>query len=311
MKDQEHKVSFCITCKGRLGHLERTLKLNLENNADYPNTEFVVLDYDSQDGLEDWIKKKYQAEIDSGKIRYAKYQPAPHFHMAHAKNMAHRLATGDILCNLDADNITAPGFAKWLNEQFSQNPDIVVRPSWKPLLERLKERRLDDSGIGGRIAISQTNFVKLHGYDEHFAGWGPDDCNFEARAIQHGLTPVKISYALRGYAMRHSDAERIEHMSPEVQKTSQHSLEKSHSVKERVKRKLGKVLFGEMSDGPLLPVANTDGDFGCGTVRVNFKDEVTLGPVHVLDEPPAAIPFERAASWRDTVAKPTGQLGIG
>ena len=40
--------------------------------------------------------------------------------MAHAKNMAHRLGIiegADILCNLDADNFTGPGFASYIAEQ--------------------------------------------------------------------------------------------------------------------------------------------------------------------------------------------------
>ena len=110
------KISFCTTCKGRLEHLKQTLPANIEACKGYPNTEFVILDYDSRDGLEQWIKDNFQEEIKSGLVRYAKLDGATDFKMAHAKNMVHRLATGDVLCNVDADNFLASGTPEYLIE---------------------------------------------------------------------------------------------------------------------------------------------------------------------------------------------------
>jgi glycosyltransferase involved in cell wall biosynthesis len=303
------KISFCITCKGRLEHLKKTLPENLKNTADYPNVEFVVLDYGSEDGLADWIEQHYQAEMDSGKIRYARFEPAPHFHMAHAKNMAHRVATGDILCNLDADNFIPSGFVNWLDEQFSYNSDIVVRPPWKFFLRRLVEKgKLDDQGIGGKIAIHKNNFMKLKGYDERIAGWAQDDCNFEARARQSGLQRVDVPNTLRGHVIEHTDEERIKHMAPDVQESSRIILQNSKSLSGRTKRKLGKILHGEMADGPLLPAANTDGHFGCGKVCINFRDEETLEPVQT----PSIMPevHERTTRWTSAIDKVPGKIQV-
>ncbi len=45
------RIAFCTTCKNRANHLIRTLPQNLNDNADYEDCVFVVLDYNSKDGL--------------------------------------------------------------------------------------------------------------------------------------------------------------------------------------------------------------------------------------------------------------------
>lgn len=300
--DKHNKVSFCITCKGRKDQLSHTLPLNLKNNADYPNTEFVVLDYDSQDGLAEWIKQNFQAEIDSGTLRYARLANAPHFKMAHAKNMAHRIATGDILCNLDADNISAPGFASWLNQEFSANPDIYVRPHRKTLMmskakdkvqqfsikvrstmlclptnvpESLQDDLYDHAGLAGRIAVSRNNFMRVRGYDEKYGGWGGDDINFEQRLRQNGVTQADLPSHLLGKVLRHDDTTRVVNMSPDDKSTSLQSLIKVRGWRHRINQ----LTNLNRNAGEEVPAANSDGNFGCGKVLVNFGEEISLLPV--------------------------------
>jgi glycosyltransferase involved in cell wall biosynthesis len=216
---KNYKISFCTTCKGRLEHLKQTLPLNLKNNEGYPNTEFVILNYDSNDGLEEWIKENFQKELASGKIRYARYTPAEHFKMAHAKNMAHRLATGDVVCNLDADNITGPGFAGWLNEQFSKNPEIYISPrnhALQRMLKMVTGIQPTEAALSGRIAMTKRNFDAIRGYDEQrFNGYGREDTTLAMQASHlHTLSHVIVPREIIGSAIEHSDKKRIENMEP-------------------------------------------------------------------------------------------------
>lgn len=220
-------VSFCTTCKGRLHHLSETLPHNLRMTKDIPGIEFVVLDYDSQDGLADWMRTHMQTPMQEGRVRYAKHAPAPYFKMAHAKNMAHRLGTGDVLCNLDADNRMVAGFPAWLQERFSDRPDSIVSGwSAQPVRQigaELRMRYLErgKSRNGGLIAVSAPMFHRLGGYDEQrFEGWGPDDIDFSVRGQLSGLARVEVPYALRMDAIRHSNEERVEHLRPEVAEVS-------------------------------------------------------------------------------------------
>src|SRR5688572_15135597 len=126
------RISLCTTCMGRLHHLKETLPRNLEDNKDCPELEFVVLDYNSPDSTGAWLHETYPDLIHSGRLKYFRTTEPKYFHMAHSKHVAHRLATGDIVCNVDADNFTGPGFASKLAEMFLRGPRrLVVTGDWK------------------------------------------------------------------------------------------------------------------------------------------------------------------------------------
>src|ERR1044072_6302434 len=117
------KISFCTTCMGRLHHLKETIFANIEANADHPDIEFVVLNYNSPDGLHEWVKENI------GRLKnvaYFREISVTRWRMPHAKNMAHLLATGDVVCNLDADNFTGKGYASLLAKKFTENPNLIV-----------------------------------------------------------------------------------------------------------------------------------------------------------------------------------------
>ena len=190
------KISFCITCMGRLHHLRQTLPRNLEENAASPDVEFVVVDYNSKDGLEDWARGALGPAIASGRVVYYKEKTRDRFDIAHAKNLAHGLATGDILCNLDADGFTGRGFAALLAEKFREKgPDLFSLSG--------------DGSLSGRIAMTAPRFRSLRGYDEDFVyGWGYEDDDLVERALRSGLRPVEV-VAPGQSALEHSDAERL------------------------------------------------------------------------------------------------------
>lgn len=145
------KVSFCITCMGRLSHLKQTLEKNILDNARYPNVEFVLLVY------------------------YRTLRPE-HFHVTRAKNIVHSLATGDILCNLDADNFTGKDLAFYLNRIFNKKPNTIVGVT------------SEVPDCFGRIALTRRDFNRLGGYDESFEGWGFEDDDIIVRAEEAGLS---------------------------------------------------------------------------------------------------------------------------
>src|SRR5580658_4562684 len=88
-------ISLCVTVMDRLHHLRRTLPENIAASRNSCLVEFVVLDYSSHDGLEDWIKTEMLDQLKAGVVVFAQLRNSSEFHMAHAKNVAHRLARGD------------------------------------------------------------------------------------------------------------------------------------------------------------------------------------------------------------------------
>ena len=197
------KILFCTTCKGRVSHLRQTLPQNLIDNSFYPNSAFVVLNYNSPDGLDSYIKDNYAPEIEYGKlITYRFTEPTP-FRMAHAKNLAHRLGIAegaDVLVNLDADNYTGPNFASYIANKLGNNPNSFL---WA----KMKKGELP-RGISGRIVVPKHEFLKVGGYDETFSSWGPDDKDFNQRLQRLGIKGLEID-DIYLKAVNHNDKMRF------------------------------------------------------------------------------------------------------
>lgn len=202
-------IAFCTTCKGRTQHLEITLPKNLTDNQDCADFKMVVLNYNSRDHFSAYIKANHMEAIESGRLIVYHYSGVGPFKMAHAKNMAHRLAIREgarILVNVDADNYAAPGFAQHVADTFAGREDeIFMAAKWNQpgALER------NPKGCTGRIAVSARNFLKVGGYDEaKYTHWGSDDKDFNQRLRRLGCTTVEIE---RPYlrAVLHSDKMRF------------------------------------------------------------------------------------------------------
>jgi hypothetical protein len=246
---------FCTTCKGRLQHLEVTLPQNLKDNSDYPDAKFLLLDYNSPDGLHDYVRRAHRDDIDSGRLVTYRYSGTGPFNMAHAKNMAHRLGImegADVLVNLDADNFTQPGFAEWIAKTIQPDSFLWARGNEPdtPAHDRVAK------GCSGRIAVTPSAFLRVGGYDEEkFACWGPDDKDFNFRLRRLGLDRIEIPRQYLG-AVLHTDRMRFR--------------EYPHAKDED---------YGDPFDYNRPPIANY-GKFGMGVVYRNFDpNPIELGPV--------------------------------
>ncbi|MDG1286270.1 MAG: galactosyltransferase-related protein [Rickettsiales bacterium] len=265
--DKNLKISFCTTVMNRGYHLVQTLPQNLANNADHPNTEFVILDYGDSDGIpplkenkvtsklevdlkapkekwksiKSWLIDEFSKEIKSGKIKYVRTEQE-HFRMSHAKNMVHRCASddSDVLVNLDADNIlpidpeTSLSFAGWLNQKYSQSIDQVVKATVKDKVYAKFQGQSTD-GFTGRIAVHPSHFRELHGYDENLNAWGGDDHDFEARANALNLPTLALPRAYYGEVLPHSKESRYKHMAPTDVAKSIENLKKKGGIMRKMK----------------------------------------------------------------------------
>lgn len=210
------KISFCTTCMNRLFHLRRTLPPNLRVAADSGlDVEFVLIDYGGTDGLERWVTRRCRDALKSGLLRAYRTDEPTVFRVAHAKNIAHRLAAGDILCNLDADQFLTPSYLLHLTDAFRQERPCVVRG------------RL--SGWG-RVAMQREHFIGAGGYDEWFDGWGCEDLDLCRRAqrlwnLEERVTPRSV---LR--LIRHSDEVRMANGQEKDKQVSHARAAQRHSL---------------------------------------------------------------------------------
>lgn len=203
MRKKKNKISLCTVSMNRLYHLQETLPSNIRDNADYDAVEYVILDYNSTDGLETYMKDNFSKLLSTGKLKYFKTMSPTFFHRSHSRNLVFKLASGNILCNVDADNFTGPGFASYVNAQFCENQNIFLTPLD---VENTNNRQKD---VLGRICLTKSDFYKLRGYDEHINSYGFEDFDLVYRLEMNGAVRRVIKNRVFLNAITHSTSERI------------------------------------------------------------------------------------------------------
>lgn len=165
------KISFCTTCMNRLFHLKETYLRSI-NNTSYKNKEFILLNYGSEDDIDQWVQENLNYYIKNNLVKYYKTSEPKYWFAAHAKNIAHKLASGDVLVNLDCDNILLENYCEYLVESFQEEVIVASDPC----------DNNGNLGTCGLIASKKEHFYSVNGYDEEFnVGWGMDDTNYQYR----------------------------------------------------------------------------------------------------------------------------------
>lgn len=171
-------ISFCTTCRNRLWQLKETLPKNLETI--HANHEIILVDYGSTDNLKDWIWSNFRAYIESGKLTFFEVTNSVHWNVARAKNLAHRLASGNYFFNLDADN-------------FVTNNDLQLISKARGLeLSCHQWSGNFDDGSFGRIGITSRIFETIGGYDETLLPMGGQDIDIlnRIRHLNHKIIKI-------------------------------------------------------------------------------------------------------------------------
>jgi len=181
----------------RLSHLQQTLEKNIHDNYLKERVEFILLDYNSHDGLEEWIYNNLRKYLEEEVLVYYKTTEPTHYMRSHSRNMAFRLANAAILCNLDADNFLGKGFAEFMLDEFSKNETIfytnncIIRDTF------------------GRISIRNNDFISIRGYNETLQGYGYEDGDIQNRLILKGLKPKSFDNPEFYHCISHTNRERI------------------------------------------------------------------------------------------------------
>ena len=194
---QNKKIAFCTTCMNRLNHLQQTLEKNIQDNFLIGKVEFILLDYNSKDGLGDWVYNRMKKYIDKGILDYYKTPEPTHYLRSHSRNMAFRLANASILCNLDADNFLGKGFAGFMLDEFSKQEGIFYTNDYS----------FNDTF--GRVCVRAEDFMSIRGYNEALKSYGYEDNDFLNRLVLHGLKPASFQNPEFYHFVNHSDTDRV------------------------------------------------------------------------------------------------------
>jgi glycosyltransferase involved in cell wall biosynthesis len=202
---KQHTISLVTVCMNRLHHLQQTLPRNIIDNQEYEHLEFVVLDYNSTDGLAEWMKSSMRKYIDNGRLRYYHTLEPASYHPAHSRNMAFLLSTGELICNVDADNYTGKGFAAYINNRFCENEKSI-------LVTFGGSKRIAASDTYGRVCVTRHDFMTVKGYDESIDKYCGEDIDLAKRVMQLGRRTVVMEDERFLQRITHDDTERIAHM---------------------------------------------------------------------------------------------------
>lgn len=259
------KISCFTTCMGRRHHLEETFLKNIKCNKDYPGAEFVLLDYNSNDQLGDWIQSEFYDYIKSGLLAYYRYTENDFFSYSHSKNLAARLCRGDIICNLDADNTTEENFLFYIEENM-RTVDFMAGCDYEDgVFIPIK----GDHGVTGRMAIRKKHFIEIGGYDETMVSWGYEDIDLFNRLHLTGLTFASIDPRFLG-CLAHENEERV--VNTEEKNIGRNMESTSGSLLNHRRKSHEMILNGK--------IIRNRGKFGCGVVTRNFTQEkISLEPL--------------------------------
>lgn len=196
------KISICTVSMNRIHHIKKTLPRNISDNLKYPNIEFILLDYNSNDGLFEWVNLELKEHIDSGVLKIYKTEEPLFFDRSHSRNVVFKLATGDVICNVDADNYIGNGFASFVNNEFSTKKDIYLVADTKKRLYFLRN-------AFGRFCVRKEDLMKIGGLDEEMKSYGSETVDFYERIELSGKKEIIIKNTNFLKAISHGDEERI------------------------------------------------------------------------------------------------------
>jgi hypothetical protein len=175
-------LSYCISIMNRVYQIEKTLRVNIDNSTN--ESEFIIIDYNSDDGLKEYIYNNFEDEISNGKLKYYFTNKIKLWHASICKNTTHMKANGKYLVNLDCDNFIGKNGDELILNTFLENGDNIIISQTNNIVS---------SGNGGRISITKNNFIQLGGYDESFYPMGYQDYDLIERANVFGLKYININ----------------------------------------------------------------------------------------------------------------------
>ena len=108
------KISLVMPSFNQAQFLEQAIESVLSQN--YPNLEFILLDGGSKDGSLDIIQR-YQHH-------FSFWKSGPDGGQAEALKTGFSMATGDVFCWLNSDDVFLPNALRKVAESFADNPNV-------------------------------------------------------------------------------------------------------------------------------------------------------------------------------------------
>lgn len=156
-------ISLCVPVMNRLSDVQQTLPTWIAAAEASPPVELCVLDYNSSDGLQEYLQA-----IEC--VTYRRYTGRAYYHMAHARNLSVKMSEGEYALISCAD--------------------IFLR---LPFLEAVRGRIAEGcvwTYTSARfvccVCVRRDEFETAGGFDERFEFYGKEDKDLLARLRRRG-----------------------------------------------------------------------------------------------------------------------------
>jgi len=152
--------------------LKETMPFLIEAaNYSYP-TEIMILDYNSQDDLAEYIQevRRNTVFMDSSRLSYVKYDKRDYYHMAHARNLSVLASKGDYVIISCADIKPVKQYVEIVREGIEEGCVWL----------RHRQRFI------GVVTVQRKEFMDAGGFDERFEFYGKEDKDIVLRLERRG-----------------------------------------------------------------------------------------------------------------------------
>jgi len=200
-----------------------------------PPVEIVIVDYGDQPSLAPLLKDVRRSLLPENSLRIKTYRKRKYYHMAHARNLSIREATGEYVVITSTDILPVPQFFKMVRELLAKTCATYLRS-------------VNDFCIG-IIVCSRKEMIAVGGYDERFEFYGPEDKDILRRLSRKG--------SIAGYYDLHTLISMI--LTPDDKKVANYRL----PLSKREMSVRGKDILFE-NDAANLVVANQGIEWGKG-----------------------------------------------
>jgi hypothetical protein len=236
-KVERTTLSFCIACKNRLQQIKQTLPQNLKDNISMKGqVNFVLVDFGSTDGLEEWIIENFAQEIKDGYLKYYYTDELQDWHTSIAKNTAHALSESDILVNLDCDSYTG-----------ENGGEFILNNMIKYGIHNTAVHQFDNNfedGSYGQIALSKQNFIRIRGYDESFESVGYQNEDLLLRLMLMGISYIRTENRKYNQAIGGDKEDILSSMLREKMNRWYHLLSKKNTTSRKAVANMDKQHIG-------------------------------------------------------------------
>lgn len=182
----QEKVTVITAIRNRDAWRIRTMVESIRSTGADPL--FHIVDY----GSSNQYKYEYETICKELKIKYTyMYAEGLPWNKCRALNYGIKVATTPIIVTSDVDMIHEGNSIQWCLDHYNKNEFYQIETYWLPKNGKREKAAYKGRGTEGPFTLfSKEQWETIHGYDESFLYWGPEDVDWALRLRLEGYKQI-------------------------------------------------------------------------------------------------------------------------